>query len=230
MSFFYKFRHFFVLILFIVIFFSARELAAYAKGASGKIKCCVAIDAGHGGPDPGKVGINGELEKDVNLAIALKLSEMLEKKGFSVILTRTTTDDLASGSADNRKLEDLQNRVALIEKSKADYTVSIHQNSFTDSSVCGPQTFYYSESESSKEFAAIIQQSLDSILDTEKSRGIKANSDYYLFRKNPTPTVIVECGFLSNPTEAKLLTSDEYQNTVAKAIYNGIIDYWNSQH
>ncbi|MEE1100521.1 MAG: N-acetylmuramoyl-L-alanine amidase [Agathobacter sp.] len=221
-----KFRHIIILVLFIAIFFSARQLAAFAKSNPPKIKCCIAIDAGHGGLDPGKVGINGALEKDINLAIALKLSKLLEEKGFSVILTRTSTEDLSDKDSTNRKLDDLRNRVKLISDKKADFTVSIHQNSFTDPSVRGPQTFYYSESEESKTLASIIQLSLDTSLEIEKSRGIKENSDYYIFKKNPTPTVIVECGFLSNSDEASLLTTDEYQNKITKAICDGIIDYY----
>ena len=222
----YKFRHLLILILFIGVFFSARQLAAFAKYSSGKINCCIAIDAGHGGLDPGKVGINGALEKDINLSIALKLGKLLEDKGFTVVLTRTTTDDLSDKNSTNRKLDDLRNRVKLITDKKADFTVSIHQNSFTNSNVTGPQTFYYSESEEGKELASIIQHSLDSSLGIQKSRGIKENSDYYIFKKTPTPTVIVECGFLSNPNEADMLTTDKYQDQLAVAIYNGIIEYY----
>lgn len=228
MSILYKFRHIFILLLFVSVFFLAYSFAAYAKSSSNKIKCTIAIDAGHGGQDPGKVGINGALEKDVNLAIALKLSDLLEKKGFKVVLTRTTTNDLAEVNSTNRKLDDLKKRVEIINNNKVDFSVSIHQNSFTNANVCGPQTFYYEQSQDSKDLASLIQESLDSSLEITNPREIKANSDYYIFKKIPTPTVIVECGFLSNPDEAQKLTTDEYQNKIVKAIYNGIINYYNS--
>jgi N-acetylmuramoyl-L-alanine amidase len=171
------------------------------------------------------VGINGALEKDINLSLAVKLSTLLENKGYRVVLTRDSDEILADTSASNVKLEDMQNRVSVIADANAILTVSIHQNSYADSSVCGPQVFYYKESAEGKAIASYIQDSLDAVLNRTVSRGIKANDEYYLLRKTPTPTVIVECGFLSNPTEAELLCEDLYQAKLVRAIYLGICSY-----
>jgi N-acetylmuramoyl-L-alanine amidase len=171
------------------------------------------------------VGINGALEKDINLSLALKLATLLENKGYNVVLTRDSDDILADSDASNVKLEDMKNRVSVITDANAVLTVSIHQNSYADSSVSGPQVFYYKESTEGKEIAACIQDSLDETLNRTASRGIKANDEYYLLRKTPTPTVIVECGFLSNPSEAELLCEELYQAKLVRAIYLGICSY-----
>ena len=206
-------------------FFFARCVAAYSSAQSKNKEFTIVVDAGHGGADPGKVGIDNLLEKDLNLSIALKVAKLFEKKGYNVILTRKDDSDLADEDSVKRKSDDLKNRITLIEDSNADLTVCIHQNSFPDESVHGPQVFYYSDSEDSKELATIVQNEIDESLEVDKSRGIKSNSDYYLLKKSPTPTIIVECGFLSNPTEAQLLSDDSYQEKLARAIYIGIYNY-----
>ena len=203
-------------------FFCGRGLAVYGHTSSA---CTIILDAGHGGIDPGKIGTNGALEKDINLSITLKLKQLLENKGYNVVLTRKDSNDLSSEDAANHKREDMNNRIDIISNSNAALTVSIHQNSFPDESVHGPQVFYYSDSEDSKELATIVQNEIDESLEVDKSRGIKSNSDYYLLKKSPTPTIIVECGFLSNPTEAQLLSDDSYQDKIARGIYLGICDY-----
>jgi N-acetylmuramoyl-L-alanine amidase len=179
----------------------------------------VVIDAGHGGEDPGKVGINNALEKDINLAIALKLKDMLENKGFTVYLTRK------NDSAPDSKKEDMTSRMNYIKEIMPDFIVSIHQNSFTDESVSGPQVFYYSESPEGKEFAGVMQQEINNYLTPEKPRVTQANNNYYLLKESPAPIIIVECGFLSNPAEADLLITDTYQQKIARAIYFGIVSY-----
>ncbi len=180
----------------------------------------IVIDPGHGGEDPGKVGINNALEKDINLAIALKLKSMLENKGFSVYLTRE--DDSALSS----KKEDMKARMNLIKEVMPVFIISIHQNSFTDESVCGPQVFYYSESSDGKEFALVMQEELNAYLTPVKPRTAMSNDNYYLLKEAPTPIIIVECGFLSNASDADLLTTDSYQEKVARGIYFGINAYY----
>lgn len=216
------------LTLLVCMFFLARRGAAFvsakAQGASEKATCIV-IDAGHGAKDPGKVGVNGVLEKDINLAIALKLAPMLKNKGYEVILTRDSDEILADSSASNKKREDMVRRVKMIEEADPLLTISIHQNSFSNASVSGPQVFYYAESIQGKELAGIIQKSLDERLKPENPRKTKANNEYYLLKKTPTPTIIVECGFLSNAIEAELLNDEIYQDKIARAIYFGICDY-----
>jgi len=181
----------------------------------------VVIDAGHGGHDPGKVGVNDALEKDINLQIAKKVKTHLEKNGIQVVMTRE--DDVM----EDTKLEDMKKRVALINKTKPAITVSIHQNSYSDSGIKGAQVFYYTGSEISKEAASLMQEELRKI-DNENTRQIKGNNNFYMLKKTEVPTIIVECGFLSNPEEAEKLVSDEYQEEMAEAICSGILT-WLSQ-
>lgn len=221
-----KFEVFMVCCLFCASFLLARKGAALVENNHAKTaELCIVIDAGHGQNDPGKIGVNNALEKDINLAVALKLAPLLENKGYKVVLTRTTDDILANPSSSNKKREDMANRVKLIAEANPVFTISIHQNSYTDASVSGPQVFYYNGSEEGKEIATYIQNSLNSNLSPSSPRQIKANSDYYLLKKTPTPTVIIECGFLSNPTEAALLVDNNYQDKLARAMYLGIIEY-----
>ena len=159
---------------------------------------CIVIDAGHGGDDPGKIGINGTLEKDVNLNIAHKLKILLESQGYEVIMTRETGDGLYQPGTRNMKVEDMHNRCEIITKAMPVFTVSIHQNSYPEEYVKGAQVFYYGQSKEGETLAKKIQSSLVSYLDPKNHRVEKANESYYLLKKTPTPTVIVECGFLSN--------------------------------
>ena len=186
----------------------------------------IVLDAGHGGMDPGKVGINNVLEKDINLSIVLKLKELLEKEGFSVHLTRDSDQLLAAPNSTSQKKDDMIARIQMVEDINPFFTISIHQNSFPDPSVNGPQVFYYKDSVESATMAQVIQDILNSQLEPAKKRAPQANSNYYLLTRTPTPTVIVECGFLSNPTEADLLAQEDYQNRVAHAIYLGIVSYY----
>lgn len=184
----------------------------------------VVIDVGHGGEDPGKVGINNALEKDVNLAIAQYLAQNLKTAGYSVLLTRETDVSLADTDASNQKLSDLQNRVSLFASAAPLAVVSIHQNSYPSESVHGTQVFY-SPSKESKELASCIQNQCIRLLDPENHRTIKENRDYYLFQHTTCPIVIVECGFLSNHREANLLINEDYQQKTAWAIYMGTVQF-----
>ncbi|MCH5260464.1 MAG: N-acetylmuramoyl-L-alanine amidase [Lachnospiraceae bacterium] len=193
-----------------------------------KDRPCVVIDAGHGGKDPGKVGIDGSLEKDINLQIALKLQKFLEMQDVEVILTRDSDTGLYDENTSNKKVQDMKNRVALIEEKKPALTVSIHQNSYHEEYVHGAQVFYYTGSEKSKELAQRIQQVMALELDRDNARQAKANDSYYLLKKTSSPIVIVECGFLSNYEEAQKLSSDLYQEKVAWAIHLAIMQWLNS--
>lgn len=184
----------------------------------------VVIDIGHGGDDPGKVGINNALEKDVNLAIGKCLARYLKSAGYSVLLTRESDVSLATPGESNQKLSDFKNRTALINNAAPMAVVSIHQNSFPAESVNGTQVFYSSNTES-KILASCIQEQCRRLLNPENRRQIKENSDYYLFRHISCPVVIVECGFLSNHKEANLLITQEYQEKTAWAIYMGTVQY-----
>lgn len=185
----------------------------------------VVVDAGHGGFDSGKVGINDALEKDINLAIAKKLKEMLEQKNIQVVMTREDDNGLYDDKEENKKQQDMKRRCSLINESGAVAAVSIHQNSYTEESVHGPQVFYYETSAKAKELASVLQESLNGNLQIDRPREIKANDSYYLLRKTAVPTVIVECGFLSNGAEAAKLITDTYQEQVAQAVCEGIVQY-----
>lgn len=191
-----------------------------------KGKYVVVIDAGHGGDDPGKVGINDALEKEINLAIAKKLEAILLEQGYEAVLTRQTDDGLYQSTDSNKKVADMKKRCQIIEESKADIVVSIHQNSFSQESVCGAQVFYYKYSQRGEVLAEKIQSALKEYADQENKRVIKDNSSYYMLVHTPCPTVIVECGFLSNRLEADKLCTDEYQDKIANAIYIGIGEYF----
>ena len=186
----------------------------------------IVLDAGHGGFDPGKVGVNGALEKDINLSIVKKLKELLEKEGFTVHLTREKDALLGPVNSTSKKKDDMIARIEMISEINPFFTISIHQNSFTDSSTSGPQVFYYKDSKESATMAQIIQDVLNHHLSPAKQRAPQSNTNYYLLTRTPTPTVIVECGFLSNPTEADLLTQDEYHSRVAPSIFLGILSYY----
>lgn len=188
----------------------------------------IVVDAGHGGMDPGKIGINNALEKDINLAIALKLERNLKENGIHVVMTRTDDSGLYKETDSNKKVRDMKNRLAIIEEAEPALAVSIHQNSYPDSSVSGVQVFYYKDSVRSRDAAEIMQTQLIRTLKPKKERVAKDNGSYYLLKKTSVPIVIVECAFMSNPIEAQLLTQDSYQEKVAWAIYMGIMQVINS--
>lgn len=185
----------------------------------------IVIDPGHGGDDPGKVGNNGELEKEINLAISFKLKDSLEKAGYKVVLTRENDEGLYEEDSGNKKVADMKKRCSIIEEAKASLVVSIHQNSFSQSNVKGAQVFYYKYSSQGEQLAGAIQKSIKDIVDKENNRSIKENATYYMLIHTTCPTVIVECGFLSNAEEAKKLCDDNYQSLIAEAVFKGIDEY-----
>lgn len=208
-----------------------RETVLYTAGGdvkAGKEEKCVVIDAGHGGNDPGKIGINGSQEKDINLQIAEKVKKYLEASDVKVVMTRESDEGLYDADASNKKVQDMKRRIELIDEASPDVTVSIHQNSYPEEYVQGAQVFYYSGSGQGQELAESIQRQLVEKVDPENRRQIKANDSYYLLKKTGIPIVIVECGFLSNSAEAEKLCDEEYQDFVAWAIHMGILQYLNN--
>lgn len=188
-------------------------------------KQIIVIDPGHGGFDPGKVGINQALEKDINLKISLYLKEQLEREHFTVILTRTEDVGLYDESDSNKKRSDMKKRVDIINQSDADLAISIHQNSFQEQTSKGAQVFYHTQSEEGKKLAEIIQAKLKENIHDGNHRMAKSNDSYYMLKNTSCPLVIVECGFLSNSTEAEKLCTEEYQEQLALAIHMGILQY-----
>ena len=184
----------------------------------------IIVDPGHGGFDPGKPGITGLDEKDLNLKISLLLRNYLEQAGAIVIMTRTTDDDVDGMDGVKHKSKDMVQRKKLSEG--GDILVSIHQNSFTQPSVHGAQTFYNSKSEEGKALAKSIQKSIKEVADLDNRREAKSNTNYYVLKATDIPAVIIECGFLTNPEEEKKLNSESYQNQMALGIYLGILRYY----
>ncbi len=212
-------------LLVILAFFSPKILVdKEVKEKAGKKT--IVIDAGHGGVDPGKVGVNQELEKDINLSIAKKLKKKLEKAGYIVIMTREEDIGLYEETDSNKKMADMKKRCALVTESDADILVSIHQNSYQSETVKGAQVFYYEKSEQGKLLGEKIQSSMIETLDTANKRKAKANRDYYLLLHVDCPAVIVECGFMSNWEEAQLLNEEDYQEKIAQSIEKAVVNYF----
>ena len=191
----------------------------------------VVIDPGHGGDDPGKIGVNKEKEKDVNLAISKKLFQVLNEQGYKVVLTRS--EDVVLGDGDKfSKISDLNKRCEIInnayEENNKCIMVSIHQNSFTQTSVHGAQSFYFQRSEQSKLLGETLQKILNEKAN-EKEKKAKPNDSYYILINSKCPGIIVECGFLSNSDEATKLTNETYQKELAEILSEGISTYFNMQ-
>lgn len=189
----------------------------------------VILDAGHGSPDEGAESKNGTTEAKINLNIVLKIQQLLEQSGCTVILTRSDENaiyDLNSKTLKEKKISDIHNRVKIGNESSADIFVSIHLNKINEGQYYGWQTFYNSKNEKSKELAKKIQNNLNDAIQKENKRIEMKLDSVYIMKHVEIPISIVECGFLSNPQEEKELTQDSYQNRLAWGIYNGIISYF----
>lgn len=216
------------ILVFVAAFACGRKGAeiTYAVQENKPAERIVWIDPGHGGADPGKVGVGDVLEKDINLQISMLLKEELQKRDIEVLMTRTEDVDLAEEGASSRKVSDLNNRCKLMNESDAALTICVHQNSFTDPSVKGAQVFYCSGSEDGRKVAELIQTSIRENVDPDNAREIKENDSYYMLKNTGIPIVIVECGFLSNAEETELLKDAEYQAKIAQAIAEGVLKYF----
>lgn len=219
-------------ILLFCVYLTVRYAGLAASGSSvqiGKEAPLVCLDVGHGGTDPGKVGVDGSLEKDINLAIALKLRDYLEQSDVRVVMTREEDKGLYQESDVGKKAADMRNRCAKIEEAKPELVVSIHQNSYHEESISGGQVFYYKTSEKGKKLAELLQKRFDYVLGERNRRQAKPNDTYYLLLHVKCPIVIAECGFLSNWAEAALLNTPEYQDRIAWTLHMGIMEYLNQR-
>ena len=188
----------------------------------------IILDPGHGGEDSGAVAGNGSLEKDLNLAIAKLMKAEFEKQGYTVIMTRSEDKMLYSDSENikgMRKLSDLKNRVKLAEEYPGATLVSVHMNSFGASKYSGLQVYYQPNKEDSRLLANAIQSRVQATLQPENDRRVKSGEGIYILEKSTLNSVLVECGFLTNPKEAEKLCQKEYQNQLSFAIVCGIIEY-----
>ena len=191
-----------MLVCFYILSREAAEATEKLKDVSGNIQAgqVILVDAGHGGIDSGMVGIEGLKEKGINLEIAIKLKAVLEKRGFTVMMTREEDKGLYKDNTQNMKAQDLQNRIAMIK-----------------------------EYENGRNLALAIQEELNRQLSVARPREAKGNRTYYLLKRSPSVINIVECGFLTNPEEAQLLKKEEYQTKIAMSVADGIDTYLASQ-
>ncbi len=220
-----------ILILFAVLFVISVSIEKNDEKAvfSGSITKVIIVDAGHGLPDGGAVGMRGSIESELNIKIAKLLQEGLTKKGFTVIMTREDENTIAqdSGSIGSRKKEDMHKRLNIINSSNADMAISIHMNKFTQSKYRGAQVIYSGNFPESKDLASAIQKRLHLLPDNiSKRTEAKAPKGIFLLKNAQIPAVIVECGFLSNFEEEELLNTENYQKELASAILGGIEDYY----
>jgi len=184
---------------------------------------------GIGKPDEGAQSSTGTTEAETNLKIALKLQNLLEQSGSTVILTRSDENaiyDIDSKTLKQKKISDIHNRVKIGNESKADLFISIHLNKIPQEQYWGWQCFYKEGNEQSQKLAKSLQENLNEAIQKENKRVAMKLENVYIMKHVEIPISIVECGFLSNQEEEKLLLQDSYQDRLAWGIYNGIIDYF----
>ena len=207
--------------MFLLTFAFSHIVAVSASGYNG---ITIVLDAGHGGRDGGSVGVNGTIEKEINLKYTLALKEKLVSAGYRVELTRKTDDGLYLESAKNKKMSDLNARMEIIKRANPNLVISIHMNSFSSQSAHGASTYYRSGDESGQIVSDLIQHSLNTYLGAPSTKG--KVGDYYILNESYYTAVLIECGFLSNPEEERLLNTDEYLEKFVDAVYNAILLYF----
>jgi len=185
----------------------------------------VLIDAGHGGTDPGSIGYKTKVHEDIlNLKMSKLLKQKLESAGINVVMTRESDNALIEGAGRKWKRQEMEARRELIKKTRPNMVISLHQNSYTNHSLRGAQVFYDKKSEISKLIAESIQEQFK--LNLDKSIKAPSPGDYFMLKCSSAPSVIVECGFLSNEEDEKLLLSPEYQEKIINSIYRGIVNFF----
>lgn len=196
------------------------------SSAQARNTAVIVIDAGHGGIDAGVRGKkSGVKESDINLSISRELAGFFSKAGFNTVLTRKSQAGLYGLPTKGFKLRDMQKRRQIIQECGADMVISVHQNFYSDTSRRGAQVFFNKESQSGKQLAVCIQQSLNSI-EGAAEKNSPLIGDYYMLECTDSPSVIVECGFLSNESDEALLSDEEYRTQIAYAIFSGAITYF----
>ena len=209
--------------------FLSRPSVKAAAPPSNHSPVTVIIDAGHGGEDGGAVGINGALEKDINLEVAKKTQLFLSSFGIKSVLTRDSDVLLYDRNVDFRgkkKMLDLAARLKIANETENSIFVSIHMNSFPMEKYSGLQVYYSKNTEESKKLATTLQESVKSYLQSDNKRTVKEASDnIYLLDRCKSTSVLIECGFLSNTAECELLSTEEYQKELSLTIFNGIYSY-----
>lgn len=213
----------------VAAFLSLRNSAVPAVSENASARRTVVIDSGHGGIDGGCQGVNGCVEKDINLAIATDLARMLELSGFDVIMTRTEDVSLHDEGVEgirNQKVSDMENRLEIVQSHPDALFISIHQNQYTQPEYFGAQMFYTTNNPGNFKLAQIMQDCFAQ-LQTGNDREIKLiDNDLYLFKNTKQLALLIECGFLSNENDAANLSDSGYQKKVAFTIYKGIMQYY----
>ena len=214
-----------------VAVFSLSEISRQSSAVSAipSSNHIIILDPGHGGADGGASGADGTVEKNLNLEIALKVQKLLQQSGCTVFLTRS--DDRSLSTIEDEinkmiKVADLNNRREMTDELEVDAFVSIHMNTFQDSQYFGSQVFYSSSPADSKYLADFIQEEIRQV-DPQNERVTKNGSgSIFILNDVSVPSVVVECGFLSNQMDLERLKSEDYQNKLAGAIYNGIVKFY----
>ena len=217
----------FILILLILIVSISGIVVVWNKAKATTIpapKYTIVIDAGHGGRDGGCVGDSGITESELNLKYARQLAKLCQEFGMKVVMTRKDMNGLYDENASNKKRSEMEKRREIINNSNADVMISIHMNAFPLSSCEGAYIFYAKGREDGFNLAKSVQNSV--CLTFENARDYVTIGDYYVLNVAQMPAILIECGFLSNPTEEKLLQSDEYCEKFCYSILAGILTYF----
>jgi len=205
---------------------SNEAIATFAVATSGRV---IVIDAGHGGVDDGAISDSGVSEKEINLAIAMKLQQFIEQSGGIAILTRAEDRgpyDPNRPAGMTQRRSDLLSRIRDRDETNADMFISIHMNAYSDSRYSGAQVFYCRTVDGSSELAEQIQRGIAAAVGEDKPRENKGvDTQIFVLKNSVVPAVLVECGFLSNLAEAELLQTEEYQRKLAWGIFSGIVRY-----
>lgn len=213
----------------IVVFILGVFFTSFYSGIVGQVSSksngvVIVLDAGHGGRDGGSVGVNGTIESEINLEYVFLLKDKLAALGYKVILTRKNDMGLYDSFAKNKKLSDMNTRMEIIKKYNPNLVVSLHMNSFNDSSVKGANTFYKIDDQASKKCADLVQKALNVYCDARNEQA--KTGDYFMLNCSYYTSILIECGFLSNPNEEKLLNSAEYKDRFTDAICKGVLLYF----
>ncbi|HIX47314.1 MAG TPA: N-acetylmuramoyl-L-alanine amidase [Candidatus Borkfalkia faecigallinarum] len=215
----------FALALSLVLLLSCSFVLSAASAAAVPANApCIVLDAGHGGVDPGVVGrTTGEKESDVNLKIVQKLQKLFSDAGFRVVLTRKNAGGLYGLPTKGYKRRDMEERRRIIREAEPDFVLSVHQNTFpADTSRRGGQVFFREGSAAGEALAVSIQARLNAL----GGRSVSAlKGDFFLLGCADCPSALVECGFLSNAEEERLLLTDEYQGKIARAVFEGVLSF-----
>lgn len=218
---------FFVCLVAIMLILSIAFSGIVAYSASKFNGITIVLDAGHGGRDGGSVGTNGTVEKEINLQYTLLLKEKLIKAGYRVELTRKTDDGLYSEFASNKKLSDMKARCEIIKRTNPNLVISIHMNSFSNKSARGASTYYRANDKASQAVGDLIQKSLHTQCNANLTQS--KVGDYYILNCSYYTSVLIECGFISNPEEENLLNSNSYKEKFTDAVCDGILLYFGTR-